>query len=136
MTQATGILCAITLIGVAILGIVHPSIVVSWAKRAQPSLAEDDPVALRFMRFICVGGWGITLFILAMLVGLQISTGESTGDRRDVPRFRRFPLERVLQRSGLSESHVQTINGLIERAGCPRFRFSKPGIPRLHGLTP
>jgi hypothetical protein len=25
-------------------------------------------------------------------------------------------LERVLQRSGLSESHVQTINGLIERA--------------------
>jgi len=92
LTQATGILCAITLIGVAILGIVHPSIVVSWARRAQPSLAEDDPVALRFMRFICVGGWGITLFILAMLVGLQISTGESTGDRRDVPRFRRFPL--------------------------------------------
>jgi len=56
------------LIGVAILGIVHPVVVLRWAKRAHPELCEDDKAALLVTRLVGVGGLGVAVFFLVVIL--------------------------------------------------------------------
>jgi hypothetical protein len=53
---------ALALIGVAVVAIIRPVVILRWAKRAHPGLAEDDRAALWVARLVGIGGLGVALF--------------------------------------------------------------------------
>jgi uncharacterized membrane protein YidH (DUF202 family) len=68
LRHLTDIVFAACLISVAVLAILHPVVIVRWAKRAHPELREDDQTVLRIARFVGVGALGVAVFFLVIIV--------------------------------------------------------------------
>jgi hypothetical protein len=68
MRHAIDVFFAAMLLTVAIIAIVRPIIVVRWAKRAHPALAEDDQAVLWTARLVGIGGLGVTTFFVVIVI--------------------------------------------------------------------
>ncbi len=54
--------------GFAISGILRPVIILRWAKRAHPELAEDNQAALWTARLVGFVGFGVTVFYFIIII--------------------------------------------------------------------
>ena len=68
MRHVLDVLFASAMMSVALLAIFRPVVVLRWAKRAHPALAEDDRAALLVARLVGVGGLGVALFFLVIIL--------------------------------------------------------------------
>lgn len=68
MRHVADIIFGIAILSFAITGIVRPVIIVRWAKRAHPQLAEDDKIVLLTTRLIGAGGLCVAAFFWLIII--------------------------------------------------------------------
>lgn len=61
------------LVCVGVLGILRPVVLVRWAKGAHPEIPEDDAAVLWFVRFTCL--WGVVIGLFLLLRALRSLLG-------------------------------------------------------------
>jgi hypothetical protein len=62
------VLFAMAMLGFAILSVVRPAVVLRWARRAHPQIAEDNEAALWIARLVGVAGFAVALFFFVIIV--------------------------------------------------------------------
>jgi hypothetical protein len=68
LRHLTDVVIATLVLSVAVLAILHPVVIVRWAKRAHPDLPEDDGTVLWIARLIGVGGLGVAVFFFVIII--------------------------------------------------------------------
>jgi hypothetical protein len=68
LKHVADVVFVVLFVGVAMLAIIRPDFIVSWAKRAHPELSEDDNAILWIARLIGVGGLVFSIFFLVIVL--------------------------------------------------------------------
>ena len=68
MRHVADFIFGLAMLCVALTAIVRPVIIIRWAKRAHPQLAEDDKIVLRIARLIGVGGLCVAVFFWLVII--------------------------------------------------------------------
>ena len=68
MERVVDVFVAVMMVGICALIIVRPVVVLQWARRAYPQIAEDDANALSIVRLVGVGGLFVTGFFLLVVL--------------------------------------------------------------------
>jgi len=66
--RVVDVFVAVMMVGICALIIVRPVVVLQWARRAHPQVAEDDANALSIVRLVGVGGLFVTGFFLLVVL--------------------------------------------------------------------